>query len=204
MEIEAKLLLPTEQALQEAPAHLEALGMSCQALEHREVVDGYYDSRAWDLFQAGFALRKRWVNGRWRATLKSLGKAKDGIAKREELEADLPEGADFPPISGALAERIQDLVGKLEFVEQLRLTQNRRVLQVKGHDLELEASLDHAQVEGGGRQADLFELELELLKGPEQVLAKISDQLRARTGWPASQSSKFEWACSQIGLNPKA
>ena len=91
MEIEAKLLVP-DPVTADRIRSAQAWGSGYELLPGVTiaVVDTYLDTDSMALHAAGYACRRRTVEGVIVMTLKALGGASQAIHRREELEQTLP------------------------------------------------------------------------------------------------------------------
>ena len=100
-EIEAKFLAPGD--LGTLIPVLSELGYRARALDPQEIVDRYRDTADWDISQAGWAYRRRKVNGEQIVALKQLGSERAVVRIRVEFEqpGPRPERRRPPPARGA-------------------------------------------------------------------------------------------------------
>lgn len=177
-EIELKFQVPE--------AAREALGQAVTtdgAAEVTRLQARYFDTADRLLGRSAFALRLRREGDGWVQTLKGRG---DGMMKRLEHNAPIPEAGETPPElslqrhSGTAAGQAllallaqagrgpEDLL--LQFSTDISRT--HRVLSAEGAQIEL--ALDIGHIEGGGRTLPVHEIEFELVEGDASGLLAMA------------------------------
>jgi triphosphatase len=126
-------------------------------------------------------VRERLAGEQWLLTVKTAGKSKNGLSRRQEWEAPTTPGAlDFAALvdDADLAASLMALRAELK---PLFRTDFERHSWVLTHDsASIEVALDQGQINVPGTALSecILELELELLSGPEAALHALADALR--------------------------
>ncbi len=185
---------------------IDAFRGSPFALEPRAVLrqlDAYVDTPEAELRGAGVALRRRQVDGVRVATLKTLGRVAGALHEREELEAPLLPGEDWPP---AVLERLAELVevDPRRLRSQLMIRTERRVFDVR-HSGELIAELCFDEVSARApdeeREALFREAEIEAAEGVDPArLEAIAARLARAVTLAPSGVTKLERAEALLSL----
>src|SRR5262249_38157846 len=144
-----------------------------------QMEDRYLDTADGALARAGFAARLRQTATGTTVSVKSLGRRKgNGPPHRgEELEgpADRTAGPRDWPHSDARS-LILEQCGDAPLVELVTIRQLRRKRKLQLDDTVVEVSLDEVDAVARSRVVDRFvELEIELVNGDEEALARIED-----------------------------
>ncbi len=201
-EVEAKFVLPDEEALQRLQAAETLTGYALSESRVEQVQDTYLDTADGALLVAGYALRQREGEDGVLVTLKGLGGACGGIHRRVELEARLASAA--PPAgwpTGPLRAEVLALAGEAPLVPFLTLCQERHVRRVEqGERAVALMSLDRVRGTAGKEVFEVREAEIELLPaGSEGDLAALAAALRDEWGLAPQPRSKFERALLAFG-----
>ncbi len=185
-----------EDAMRGSAYRLEAGGT-------RQQRDVYVDTAEFALRAAGVALRRREVDGRRLATLKSVASGHGPAFEREELELPLGEHGAWP---AELLERLAQLtpVEPRRLVAQVEVRTERRVFVLRKGDVKVaELCFDEvsARYPGAEREALFREAEIEAADGVElSELEKVAERLeRAVTLTPAG-ASKLQRAEALLAL----
>jgi inorganic triphosphatase YgiF len=138
----------------------------------------YFDTAEGDLAKAGVTLRVRKQGRTFKQTIKR-GEGAFGLFDRLEIERSAPGGA--PKLTVGERQTLEGLLGApLEdrpFVPVFVTNVKRAVFQISRGASQVEAALDDAAVEAGGRRAEFHELELELRAGDERDLFSLAREL---------------------------
>jgi len=196
-ELKFSLLDPYVPALPELLAALEGTPFEVAAAPLEEQHDRYFDDDAGGLRAAGWALRRRQLDGRGWATLKAAGSVQGALHEREELELPLAEGDD-PPWPGPIRDRIDPLVdvdGLRPRVE-LRTSRVRFAILRDGAEVAtLSFDAVEARAPGGERSALFDEVEIEARGDlPEVELRAIGQAIEDLVRLTPSAVSKLERA----------
>jgi CHAD domain-containing protein len=178
---------------------LQATGGRARAFQ---LEDRYVDTRDGALAQAGFAVRLRQRGAETIVTVKSLATTErsDGAVEREELEgpADRVAAASEWPASDARA-LVLEHAGDAPLVERVTIRQLRHQRLLRAGNGRIELSLDEVDVVSRGRIVRSFtELEAELVKGDDSLLADLARRLDTESGLVRSDHSKLEAALAAL------
>jgi CHAD domain-containing protein len=178
---------------------LQATGGRARAFQ---LEDRYVDTRDGALAQAGFAVRLRQRGAETIVTVKSLATTErsDGAVEREELEgpADRVAAASEWPASDARA-LVLEHAGDAPLVERVTIRQLRHQRLLRAGNNRVELSLDEVDVVSRGRIVRSFtELEAELVKGDDSILADLARRLETESGLVRSDHSKLEAALAAL------
>ena len=160
--------------------------------------DRYVDTADGALGKAGYAVRLRQSGRGSIVSIKSLARTEGpgGAMRREELEgpADRTAGPlDWPPSDARSL--VLELAGDAPLVELVTIRQLRRKRIVRSGETRVELSLDEVDVVARSRVIDRFvELEAELVKGDENLLASLATVFTADVALAPASGSKFEAA----------
>ncbi len=187
-EIEIKLRIKEENT--DVQAKLSGL-FEVKTWQVNTLINRYFDTPHLALHQNRIALRIREKNGGWIQTLKTAGKAKDGLHRRgewewrlenDELCIDLLEDLDAWP------ENIE--FEALKPVFETNFVRHQAVLHYDGAEIEL--ALDNGFVIVEDQRDPINEIELELLSGDESVLLKASELIKQNIDVEEYDVSKAE------------
>ena len=126
MEIEAKFRAPDAVMLERLGEAADLAGYPIFAGRTEQLADTYLDTESWQILAAGYACRRRVVEGRILVSVKQVLGRTDVVHRREELEVDLP--GDVPPSDWPDSEartRVLGIIGDRPFKEMLTLSQMR-------------------------------------------------------------------------------
>ena len=197
MEIEAKFVLEDTATLEQIAALHHLAGFTVSSGKVKKIHDVYLDTADRALFAAGYTCRRREGDGGILVTVKHLGRATDGIHRREEFEIRLP--TDQPPVDwepSPARDLVRNISGneKLEPLFELDQTRRTRVIR-RGKISIAELSLDAVKVKFGARTLNFLELEVELLPlGTEEELQAIVQHCQTKWNLRAEPRPKFERA----------
>jgi CHAD domain-containing protein len=195
MEIEAKFVLPDAEVLERLLAvdHLAEFALTGKQV--KQVKDTYLDTPDRLILAAGFACRQREKDDSVLITLKGLGRAEDGIHRREEYEVLLPACAPLTKWpAGPVRDRVHELVGDAHLVPLFHIEQTRILRQVSQDERVVgELSLDDVLTTAQGKEQGFLELEVELaLQGTEEDLKALVACLQDEWKLEPMVLSKFE------------
>ncbi|SMG60025.1 CYTH domain-containing protein [Paraburkholderia susongensis] len=185
MEREIKLALPAGQVQAATQWFVARAGTHGQAIK---LVNIYFDTPQLALAASKSALRLRQTPDGWLQTLKTVGKATNGLHSRHEwelpvagakLEIDaLLRACDEPAAADAVKQAAPSLI------ELFRTNFTRTLWQVDVDGAQVEAAIDQgdvlAEVDGETRRAPISEIELELKSGDEAALHALAAELGKR------------------------
>jgi triphosphatase len=199
MEAEIKLALDAASVAQikKLPVLREHAASKPQEREH---VDRYFDTADFHLWQHGFALRVRSVDGRHVQTLKGGGSTLAGLHQRTELEAEVAtEQPDLDLFTRQLHEALPQLA-KEQTKEELPALAEVFVNRSKRSSWMLalpdgaqgECALDIGELQHGDKSAPVRELELEIKQGDPAILYGLAQQVHAALPVRLENISKAE------------
>jgi len=166
-----------------------------------ESEDRYIDTRDGALARAGFAGRLRRERDVTIVTIKSVAIADGSLQRRTEIEG--PADPTLPPIDwppSPARSFILELCGDALLVERVTVRQVRRKRLFRDDETVVELSLDAVEVIARARVVDRFaELEVELVRGPEQPLLSLRTLLDADGSLVPSTVSKLDAALAAVG-----
>ena len=151
----------------------------------------YYDTPAGDLSRLHWTLRRRLENGRSVCTLKTPG---EGHCCGEwELDAPDLAGAVTALVALGAPEELEDYCrAGLAPLCGARFTRLARKIPLEEATVEL--ALDRGAVLGGGREAPISEVEVELKAGSREAAEAFARELVSRFGLEPEPLSKFRRA----------
>jgi len=208
LETELKLVLPGPEAEETVIAHIRGKGYRVKALKPVRNCDLYLDTFDWSLMKKKLALRYRRTDGGAMYTLKGMGAIEDGIAKRMEIETPLEGPAASPAEISVkqIREEIEGIVYPRKLLEQVQVRTDRRLYRVASPEgARIELAFDASGFSARGlnkprRARRVYELEAELLGGPEAALNSLSALLSEQFGFSPSPASKFETAVERLRI----
>lgn len=170
-----------------SPAAQQAIEEAFGRFSLYEMRTDYYDTPDRELSRRHITLRRRRENEGWVCTLKTPG---DGSFRGEwELEeSDIRQAA---PRLAAMA-GVESLIPTADSLERIcgaRFTRRAKLLELP--DCTVELALDRGVLLGGGREAPLCEVEVELKSGSGESCAAWAGQIAGRFGLTAEKRSKF-------------
>ena len=150
----------------------------------------YYDTPAKELSAQRWTLRRRLENETSICTLKTpgtgLGRG-EGDCEKNTIEEAIPE---LCKLSGR--QELSSLAGKLVPICGARFT--RQAFPIDSNGTTLEVALDRGVLLGGGKEAPLCEVEVELKSGEEQEVLLFARVLEHKFGLTPEPRSKFRRA----------
>ena len=183
-----------------------------QSVSSVDIVDSYWDTPDWYLFNAGWAFRWRNASGEKSLALKSIEPENDSLHRRQLVEqqvAEFPERNGSPLLAGPVAEQLGGLVLP-DLRELFRVRNNLRLLNIKMPDgSSIRIAINQATITtrlpvgkpAPGRMA-FIEVELVLRDGREESLLRLATTLQQRFGLLPSRLSTFERGLQASGLSP--
>lgn len=157
-------------------------------------VDTYYfDSKDGAVRRAGFSLRVRRAGGRHVQTVKHKPASAAGLFVRREWEREVAgPGLDREALAKTPLGRLLQAAGAGPLVRQIRSQFRRTTWLVTHKGSRVEVVLDEGIVAGGGAQAPLCELELELKSGKPRALFALAQEIGAAVPLRLGVLSKAE------------
>lgn len=170
----------------------------------RHLISYYYDTEDLKLLFANLAFRIRDEDGVKYVTLKSNGKAENGLYIRDEKQILLKNGEDV--LSKDFLKRHFPAVYEItkgELLEEILTIDNyRHVIEVDKKTSRIEISLDFIHFIKGKRKTEYHEIEIELISGSKEDLMECASLLRTAYGLVPSGASKYEAGLRCFNLIP--
>lgn len=160
-----------------------------------QIKDTYLDHANADLSAKKIALRVRNTNGKWEATFKTRTEIQNGKAVRREETLPMPRVHNIKQALQFLAQQkewkdIHTTDLQIKFV----LSNKRTVYTFDYDGATLEMALDDVTLYILGRQVKLKEIEVELKRGPAEMLDRFSAVFTRITKLKRAQISKVKTA----------
>ena len=174
---------------------------SCEQGQAQQLAATYYDTPQWTLRNLRWSLRTRYEGSLHVSTLKRNSRLDQGFSSCEEIEQAIDDPFSFvscvPPgkISDALSAKLPATTPLLARVE-VTMLRHKRVLEIG--DTLLEFVTDAGHISGNGQRIELYEVELERLRGnlESEAVQTFTQTLTEAFSLQASRRSKH-----QIGLS---
>jgi triphosphatase len=180
------------------------------ASETREISDTYFDTEDWRIYQAGYALRIRRVEGKNKveAAMMLLASEDDapGLRSRREIcePLDIAEPGAFDD-SGPVGKRISALVGpnRLRTLFEIQTHRNAFGLILEGTEVG-EVALDETDIplENDGEATHVRRVEVEVEPDAVLQLEPFVERLRDTCRLSPATDSKYEAGLFARGLAP--
>ena len=139
----------------------------------------YYDTPDLVLRKAGVSLRVRDTDGRFVQTIKSANN-NAGLFDRSEWEHEVKgRNIDLIAARGTALEPLLSVRVRNALRPVFETRVERTVYQLERNGSDIEVALDRGEVDAGGRQAAIHELELELKHGEPAELFRLARELDA-------------------------
>jgi len=206
--MELKLVLRGQEDESAVVSCLRGNNYTVEEIEAVQQVDTYLDTFDWYLLKNKTVLRYRVSNGAATYALKNIGPIEEGIGKRLETESPLDRPVDTPTVIPV--KRIRKLVEEIIFprklLEQVQVRTNRRRYRViSPEEAEIGLAFDTSSFLLRGLHKPrpvrkLYELEAEILNGPETALGEFSSLLSGTFGYAAASASKLEVAVERFKI----
>jgi len=168
-----------------------------------QVEDRYIDTADGALARAGYAVRLRQTHGDTIVSVKSLRATSGAGGSFRRVELEGPADRAVPARAwGASDARslVLEHAGDAPLVERVTIRQLRHKRVIKAGTSRAELSLDDIDVVAGGRIVGSFvDIEAELVKGDEAILAEIAGTMDAEAGLTRATTSKLEMALALVG-----
>jgi triphosphatase len=153
----------------------------------------YFDSKDGAVRRAGYSLRVRRAGGRHVQTVKHKPASAAGLFVRREWEREVAgPGLDKEALAKTPLGRLLDAAGAGPLVRQVRSQFRRTSWLVTHKGSRVEIVLDEGIVAGGGGEAPLCELELELKSGKPRALFALAQEIGAAVPLRLGVLSKAE------------
>jgi inorganic triphosphatase YgiF len=178
---------------EELKSQFEAAGLELKSQPTQKQFDTYYDDLAQTLRQAGFALRRRKVDGLSLATFKAQATINGALHQREELEEPMLGNA-WPEV---IFKRLETVTDPWDLQETLELSTIRKRYLI-GHKQNELAILSFDQVSanypGSKQSVDFEEIEIEALSASNDDLQRFADILQSLIQISPNTTNKLERA----------
>jgi len=166
--------------------------------------DAYFDTDAWHVMRAGYALRIRRNGARVEATLKALRRGrKTGMSRRREVTQTMTAAGveRLRRSRGRVATRVARIAGAHALRRLFALRTRRRTFVVRHRGRRVaELALDRTVVATrGGRTRGLERVEIEVLAGAPATVAGFVATLQRRRHLKATKHSKFAMGLAAAG-----
>lgn len=188
-EVELKFDLAAEDvaALRACPS------LAGEAARAARVDTSYFDSKDRQVRGAGYSLRVRRDGGRHVQTVKHKPAGAAGLFVRREWESEVAgPGLDRTALAKTPLGRLLDAAGAGPLTPQVRSRFRRTTWLITHKGSRIEVVLDEGTVAGGGAQAPLCELELELKAGKPRALFALAQEIGAAVPLRLGVLSKAE------------
>jgi inorganic triphosphatase YgiF len=153
--------------------------LAATASQQKTLNSTYYDTADLLLRKASVSLRVRDTNGRFVQTIKSAN-GNAGLFDRSEWEHEVKDrDMDLIAASGTALEPLLSVRVRNALRPVFETRVNRTVYQLARKGSDIEVALDRGVVKGGGRQAAIHEIELELKHGEPAELFRLARELDA-------------------------
>ena len=162
----------------------------------------YYDTESRALADNLCSLRARKEGERWRAALKFGGTIENGLSRRQELEADintwLDNAGQLPP--GALRDKVAEMIPDMirenaPLFPRVTVDMRRSIRNLEFQGTAIELVTDRGIIRGQSRAVELYEVELELMRGDIAAVVELGEMLTQRHALTPSTMTKH-----RIGL----
>ncbi len=148
----------------------------------KQLTNDYFDSEELDLRKMDIGLRIRTQGNKYEQTIKTAGKVVSGLHQRPEYNVDIESNhlalALFPEHIWPKNIDIMTLQKNLQVIFTTNFT--RQAWLISQGDSIIELALDRGTINTANCQQPLVinELEVELVKGEQQALFKLAEQLK--------------------------
>ncbi|MEO6026033.1 MAG: CYTH domain-containing protein [Candidatus Binatia bacterium] len=195
VEIEWQFVVRDVDAFERWLAALRFAHWSLEAASVVRLSDTYLDTADWRVWGEGFALRVRRNDARTEASLKALGRARRGAARRREIAARVRDArpATLRALGGPVGAAVRRATasGRLRRLFAVRTRRHTFTLRHDGRAV-AEIALDRTGITAGrGRSRRLERLEVEVKAGPPDLVARFVATLRRRRPLTLATRSKF-------------
>jgi len=151
----------------------------------------YYDTPDLALHAKRIALRVRKAGRVRLQTVKTAGEVEAGLSRRSEWECPFTGSFDFSCVDDAALRAFLDQHAAR--IEPIFTTHFKRTAwQLDFQGASIEAAVDEGQIEYGAYAEPIFELELELLSGPQAALQALHETLGAVAALVPENASKAQ------------
>ena len=207
MELKLVLLGPGDEAA--VLARLKEKKYSVEEIEPVIYADAYLDTFDWQLLKNKTWLRYRVSNGTATYTLRKTTADDEEDAKKLDMEVHLDGALEKPTeiSSKRIRKPIDEMIFPRKLLEQVQVrTHCRRyhVVSPEGTDIEVGFATSSFSLRGLHKPRParkLYELEAEILDGPEAGFAGFSSLVSATFLFPASNASRLDVAIERFKID---
>lgn len=155
----------------------------------------YFDTLEDSFLKKGIALRIRIEDDKRIATVKTKGTSQQGLHSREEWNKDVSQERDIlfdqwfemDPIGKELCNILKDQTLK----EKIRTLFTRKKAILNYKDSQLEIAVDKGEIRANNLKEQIYELEIELIKGKKESLIEFGNQLACQYNIMPENVSKY-------------
>jgi CHAD domain-containing protein len=206
--MELKLLLPGQGDESTVLACLRENNYAIEGIDPVQTVDTYLDTFDWLLLKNRRALCYRVSEGRAVYALENIGSVEEEIAKKIEAEIAIEGPVDVPEMVPVkrIRKRVDEIIFPRKLLEQVQVRtvgRRYRILSPEGAEIELTFDASSFSLRGLHRPRParkLYELEADILKGPETALDALTSLLSSRYGYVPSTASKLDAAIERFKI----
>jgi inorganic triphosphatase YgiF len=196
VEIEWQLVVRDVDAFERWLTALRFAHWSVEAAFAERLSDTYFDTACWSLWSEGHALRVRRNAAGTEASMKAIGRARRGVARRREITACMRDArpATLRALGGPIGAAVRRTLasGRLRRLFAVRTRRHTFTLRHDGRAV-AELALDRTRITAGrDRSRRLERLEVEVKAGPPDLVARFVATLRRRRRLAFATRSKFE------------
>ena len=158
------------------------------------LVNDYFDSDNLALRKMDFGLRIRTKNGKYEQTIKTAGKVENGLHQRPEYNVDIATAqlslSLFPQDIWPENTNVMALEKSLNVIFSTNFSRHTWLI-TQGENI-IELALDRGKIQASPTSPSVVinEIEIELVKGNEQALFLLADNLKAIIAMEPSNLSK--------------
>lgn len=170
-------------------------GYALQDMQEVKMDAVYYDTIEDDFLKLGIALRIRSEDEKRIATVKTKGSIVNGLHSREEWNKDI---LDIKDISFAkwfkstpIGEELNRIIKEQPLQEKIRTVFIRKKAIMNYLGSQFEVAVDKGKIIAGGFEEDLYELEVEFIKGNEESIKKLGNLLMDQYNIKPENVSKY-------------
>ena len=208
METELRLLLSGQEDESAVIACLRGNNYTVEESEPVQHVDTYLDTFDWSLLKNKAELQYRLSDGKATYSLKKTGAIEEEIARRLDVEVPLNGPVDKPTEipSKRIRKLIEGIIFPRKLLEQVQVRTNcqrYRIISPEGRDIGLGFATSSFSLRGLHKPRParkLYELEAQVIDGPETALLELSSLLTSTFGYCAASASRLEAAIERFKI----
>ncbi len=199
MEIELKYRLENEAAAEQIFQDSVVAAMKDEATEQCiDMQAVYLDTEDGRLQEAGIAFRIRKEGNAMMGTLKSRGKAENGMHKRQELNVPVYDPKQFqtPDIEifrqCSEYDRLKTIIADRTLRPLMDVSFVRHQVRIDTGKCICELSYDKGEIRCGEKRTPISEVEIEFFSGDEEDMVRFGTDLAEKYGLKEENVSKFK------------